>query len=317
MALSNFQYSKSWRSAEDFPTFEDSEEQVRDDMQSLFDEVGDALNRLAGEIGAANVPFEATAEIDAENVQTAIELLQAQMNGLALGQVPNGSVTAEKIAALAVTSAKLADAAVTAAKLASGAVSSAKLANGAVSTAKLADGAVTAEKLASGALSGKADLIGGKVKPSQLSLSKVSVSASRTLALSDEGKALYCTNSGAITLTVPNNASVAFPVGTEILIFRKGGGKVTVSAAYGVTMVSPGKCVIESIYGSVKLKKWDTNSWSLEGEGLAPAGYLNNFSLGFAPSGAIRLTQGVHYVSSQSELPSPGSAGRIFLVAAD
>ena len=118
MALSNFQYSKSWRSAEDFPTFEDSEEQVRDDMQSLFDEVGDALNRLAGEIGAANIPFEPTEEIDAEDVQAAIELLQAQLAGIALDQVPNGSVTAEKLAGLAVTTAKLADAAVTAAKLA-------------------------------------------------------------------------------------------------------------------------------------------------------------------------------------------------------
>lgn len=307
MALSTFAYSKSWRSAADFPTFEDSEAQVRDDMQALFDEVGDALNRLAGEIGAANIPFEPTAEIDVEDVQAAIELLQSQMNGLALGQVPNGSVTAEKLASLAVTTVKLADAAVTAAKIAAGAVG----------TEKLADGAVTGAKLASGALDGKADLIGGKVKASQLSRGKSSVSASRALTLSDEGKALYCTNSGAITLTVPTNASAAFPAGTEILIYRKGSGTVTVAAASGVTLLCPGAGVIASRYGSVRLKKWDTNTWSLEGEGLAPAGYLNNFASGFAPAGAIRLTQGVHYVSSQSQLPSPGTPGRIFLVAAE
>ena len=45
MALSTFQYSKSWRDPEDFPTFEENEEQVRDDMQILFDEARDALNR--------------------------------------------------------------------------------------------------------------------------------------------------------------------------------------------------------------------------------------------------------------------------------
>ena len=317
MALSNFQYSKSWRSAEDFPTFEDSEEQVRDDMQSLFDEVGDALNRLAGEIGAANIPFEPTEEIDAEDVQAAIELLQAQLAGIALDQLPNGSVTAEKLAGFAVTTAKLADAAVTAAKLAAGAVSSAKLADGAVTGAKLADGAVTAEKLSAGALSGKADLVGGKVRPSQLSRSKSSVSASRTLALSDEGKALYCTNSSAVTLTIPDNASAAFPLGTEILIYRKGSGTVTVAAASGVTLLCPGQKLLASRYGSARLKKWDTNTWSLEGEGLAPAGYLNNFASGFAPAGAIRLTQGVHYAASQAQLPTPGTAGRVFLVAAD
>ena len=202
-------------------------------------------------------------------------------------------------------------------KLAAGAVSSAKLADGAVTGAKLADGAVTAEKLSAGALSGKADLVGGKVKPSQLSRSKSSVSASRTLALSDEGKALYCTNSSAVTLTIPDNASAAFPLGTEILIYRKGSGTVTVAAASGVTLLCPGQKLLASRYGSARLKKWDTNTWSLEGEGLAPAGYLNNFASGFAPAGAIRLTQGVHYAASQAQLPTPGTAGRVFLVAAD
>ena len=128
MALSTFEYSKSWRSAQDFPSYEENEERVRDDMQCLFDEVRDALNRLVGELKAENLPFAPTAEIDASTLQNALELLQAQISGAAIGQLPNASVTTEKLAELAVTGAKLAEGAVTGGKLAAGAVTEEKIA---------------------------------------------------------------------------------------------------------------------------------------------------------------------------------------------
>lgn len=324
MALSNFQYSKSWRNAEDFPTFEENEEQVRDDMQLLFDEARDALNRLVGELKAANIPFRPTDGVNASTVQNAIEVVQEQLSETVLGQLPDGSVTTEKLAAqavtaaklaaLAVTTAKLANEAVTAAKLAAGAVTQEKLAAGAVTAEKLAAGAVTAEKLAAGVLDGKADLVGGKVLPAQLSRKKSFLSVSRAFDLGDEGRAIYCINSSAITLTIPSNAEAAFPTGTEITVFRRGGGKVLFEASPEVTLLCPGATAISSRFSSVRLKKWDTNIWSLEGEGLAPAGYQNNFSEGFAPAGPIRLSQGVHIFDSLSQLPEPGVAGRIFLV---
>lgn len=328
MALSTFEYSKSWRSAQDFPSYEENEERVRDDMQCLFDEVRDALNRLVGELKAENLPFAPTAEIDASTLQNALELLQAQISGAAIGQLPNASVTTEKLAELAVTGAKLAELAVTSAKLAHGAVteekiaaaavSEAKLADGAVTAGKLADGAVSAAKLAEGLLDGKADLEGGKVRASQLSLERVGVSGSRELQLSDEGKLLSCASDSEISLTVPKNSDVAFPVGTEITVFRAGLGGVTIAAAEGVTICAPGAArAIGARYSAVRLKKWEANTWTLEGDGLAPAGYLDNFSAGLAPAGAIRLTQGVHIFASEAQLPSPGVAGRIFLVAAE
>ena len=328
MALSTFQYSKSWRSAQDFPSYEENEERVRDDMQLLFDEVRDALNRLVGELKAENLPFTPTAEIDASTLQNAVELLQTQISGAAVGQLPNASVTTAKLAELAVTGAKLAELAVTAGKLADGAVTAGKLADGAVTAGKLADGAVTEEKLADGAvaadklaeglLDGKADLDVGKVRASQLSLGRVSIGSSRELGLSDEGKLLSCSSDSAITLTVPKNSDAAFPIGAEITVFRAGVGGVTIAAAAGVTICAPASSrTIGSRYSSVRLKKWEANTWTLEGGGLAPAGYLDNFSAGLAPAGAIRLTQGVHVFASESQLPSPGVAGRIFLVAAD
>ena len=209
-------------------------------------------------------------------------------------------------------------AAVTAEKLAEGAVTEQKLAEGAVSTGKLADGAVGAAKLAEGLLDGKADLEGGKVKASQLSLGRVSVGSSRPLQPGDEGKLLSCGSDSAICLTVPKNSDAAFPVGTEITVFRAGSGSVTIAAAEDVTICAPAsQRTIGARYSSVRLKKWDTNTWTLEGEGLAPAGYLDNFASGLAPAGAIRLTQGVHIFASEAQLPSPGVAGRIFLVAAE
>ena len=326
MALSQFAYSKSWRSAEDFPSYEESEERVRDDMQLLFDEARDALNRLVGELRAENLPFAATAEIDAATVQDAIELLQEQIRIAAAGELPNGSVLTEKLAELAVTTAKLANLAVTAAKLADGAVESAKLADGAVSTAKLADeavttakladGAVTGAKLAAGTLDGKADLESGKLKPSQRSLKRVEVTESRALTLADEGMLLACTNSAAITLTVPKNSDAALPSGTEIVIFRSGAGAVTIAADPDVTIFCASTSrTVGSRYSAVRLKKWHPNIWMLEGEGLAPNGYLNNFAAGLAPTGDLRLTEGVHYFASEAQLPSPGVPGRVLLVA--
>jgi len=57
-----------------------------------------------------------------------------------------------------------------------------------------------------------------------------------TLALTDAGKDVRCTNVAAITLTVPANATVAFATGTLIAFSQGGTGVVTASAASGVTI---------------------------------------------------------------------------------
>ena len=57
MAFTPFDFTKSWRNAADFPTFEPDETKVRDDLQSLFDELKAGLNKLIGELKADNLPF--------------------------------------------------------------------------------------------------------------------------------------------------------------------------------------------------------------------------------------------------------------------
>jgi len=64
--------------------------------------------------------------------------------------------------------------------------------------------------------------------------------ASKNLALADRDKVIACTNSGAITVTIPNDSTVNFPVGSVVYIARVGNGAVALAAAAGVTASKTG-----------------------------------------------------------------------------
>mgnify|MGYP000961493886 CR=1 FL=1 len=88
-----------------------------------------------------------------------------------------------------------------------------------------------------------------------------------TLVIDDDHKLVSCSNSSAITLTIPTNESVAFPVGTQILILQKGTGQVTISKATGVTVNSvngANKTVAQ--YSMAGLIKLATDTWILFGD---------------------------------------------------
>jgi hypothetical protein len=85
---------------------------------------------------------------------------------------------------------------------------------------------------------------------------------SYTLVLTDVAKVVSLSNASAITLTVPTNASVAFPVGTQILLYQGGAGQVTVAGDSGVDVRSEGaKLKIVGQYGVAGLLKLATNEW--------------------------------------------------------
>lgn len=87
-----------------------------------------------------------------------------------------------------------------------------------------------------------------------------------TLALGDAGGLVTLSNAGAITLTVPTNASVAFPVGTQIFLRQIGAGQVTVAAAGGVTLQSYNSNLkITGQHAGCSLIKEATNTWSVQG----------------------------------------------------
>lgn len=91
-------------------------------------------------------------------------------------------------------------------------------------------------------------------------------SGSATLALTDYGKVVEVTSSSSSVITVPANATIAFPIGTMIEVARMGTGSVTIAAAVGVTIRNPAAVLtISPQYGSVVLRKRATNEWVVNG----------------------------------------------------
>jgi hypothetical protein len=87
-----------------------------------------------------------------------------------------------------------------------------------------------------------------------------------TFALTDAGNICEFTNAAAVTVTVPPNSSVAFPVGTQIDVMAGGAGKVTFAQGSGVTIksVSSFKSLSAQEAGGT-LVKMATNTWRLMG----------------------------------------------------
>ncbi len=89
---------------------------------------------------------------------------------------------------------------------------------------------------------------------------------SNTFALTDRNTWQKTTSGSAMNLTVPTNASVAFPIGTEIDVFQEGAGQVTFVAAGGVTINSAGFALkITNQFGGASLKKTASDTWALVG----------------------------------------------------
>lgn len=86
-----------------------------------------------------------------------------------------------------------------------------------------------------------------------------------TLVLTDNGRLVTLNNAGAIAVTVPTNASVAFPTGAIINLQRTGAGSVTISGDTGVTVTATAS-TLRSQYSAASLIKIGTDSWTLVGD---------------------------------------------------
>jgi len=83
-----------------------------------------------------------------------------------------------------------------------------------------------------------------------------------TLVAADDHKIVTMDNASANTLTIPTNASVAFPTGAKIDVIMMGAGVTTVTGDTGVTVndVSAGSGDLAQ-YGGCSLVKLATNEW--------------------------------------------------------
>ncbi len=107
----------------------------------------------------------------------------------------------------------------------------------------------------------------GLDSPNIISISQVATSA-YTVQLADKNTMVEFDNTAAITVTVPTNATAAFPVGSSITILKTGPGPetVTVIGDTGVTVYATPSASLRAQWSSANLIKRSINSWVLVGD---------------------------------------------------
>ena len=95
-------------------------------------------------------------------------------------------------------------------------------------------------------------------------------STNTTLALTDQGKHIYFSGGSTATLTVPTNASVAFPIGTTILVVNDNSGNLTISGAGVTFQLANGATGNRTVAtkGLATCLKVDTDTWYVSGAGV-------------------------------------------------
>ena len=104
---------------------------------------------------------------------------------------------------------------------------------------------------------------GGLVAPLQIN---AQTGTTYTFVIGDAGKLVTSSNGSAQTITVPPNSSVAFAVGTQIIVQNIGSANATLAEGSGVTIQSKdSNKEIDGQYAAATLIKTATDTWSLIG----------------------------------------------------
>jgi hypothetical protein len=85
-------------------------------------------------------------------------------------------------------------------------------------------------------------------------------------ALTERDSLIEMGKATAQTLTIPTNASVAFPVGTSLDILQTGAGQVTIAGASGVTVNGTPGLKLRTQWSSATLFKRAENTWVVMGD---------------------------------------------------
>jgi hypothetical protein len=102
---------------------------------------------------------------------------------------------------------------------------------------------------------------------------QVSLAANVTTALSDAGKHYYSTSASNLALTIANNSSVSWAVGTAISIVNRGTANITVVQGSGVSLYLAGNATAANrtvtTYGMATVLNVAANVWMINGTGLS------------------------------------------------
>ena len=93
-----------------------------------------------------------------------------------------------------------------------------------------------------------------------------------TLELIDLASILETTGSSAVTVTIPDEASVPFEIGTLVNVTQVGAGIATVAAATGVSLngVVAGSVSLDGQWAGVALVKRGADAWVIQGALAGP-----------------------------------------------
>lgn len=88
-----------------------------------------------------------------------------------------------------------------------------------------------------------------------------------TLSLGMKGQSVPCSHaSTGITVTIPLNSSVAFPVGSWVEVVRMGAAAVTIAAGSTTIRCAVADRTLRAQYSTAMLRKIATDEWLLVGD---------------------------------------------------
>jgi hypothetical protein len=85
--------------------------------------------------------------------------------------------------------------------------------------------------------------------------------------IGDDGRVITIENDAAITVTIPANSAVAFPIGTEIEFVQKGAGAITFAITDDtLNVISTKTRVTAGAWAVAKLRKITATIWVISGD---------------------------------------------------
>jgi len=160
--------------------------------------------------------------------------------------------------------------------IATDAITTLKIQDSAVTTAKIAALGVTSAKIAAsvglvtpdiGAATGASLATTGNVVYHIATSGNAPKTNDYTLVIGDDGDIIEMDAATAKTISIPLNATVPFPTGTQIIVSRIGAGELSIAGVVGVTLQGAGSAYrLRSQFSAATLIKRATNTWILFGD---------------------------------------------------
>jgi hypothetical protein len=106
-----------------------------------------------------------------------------------------------------------------------------------------------------------------------LNIPQVSFAANATIAATDAGKHYYSTSASNLTLTIANNTSVSWPIGTAISIVNANTGNILINQGTGVSLYLAGNATagnrVLGTFGMATIMNTAANVWFINGTGVS------------------------------------------------